>query len=105
MTARRYPMKANPEDLTSADVLFREFLKEMKLLVKSERPRLEAFMRDKSPQVDDDLAVFTKKGKVDPKEYMAELSLQQYAAAQAFAILLAENNRLLLEVMNRGSKK
>ena len=98
-------MKANPEDLTSADVLFREFLKEMKLLVKSERPRLEAFMRDKSPQVNDDLAVFAKKGKIDPKEYVAELSLQQYAAAQAFAILLAENNRLLLELMNRGSKK
>ena len=98
-------MNANPEDLTSADVLFREFLKEMKLLLKSERPRLEAFTHGKSPQVDDDLAVFAKKGKVDPKEYMAELSLQQYAAAQAFSILLAENNRLLLELMNRGSKK
>ena len=98
-------MKASPEELTSADVLFREFLKEMKLLLKSERPRLEAFTRDKSPRADDDLAVFAKKGKVDPREYVAELSFQQYAAAQAFAILLAENNRLLLEVMNRGSKK
>jgi hypothetical protein len=98
-------MKANPEDLTSADVLFREFLKEMKLLVKSERPRLAAFTRDKSSQMDDDFSVFAKKGKVDPKEYLAELSLQQYAAAQAFAILLAENNRLLLELMNRGLKK
>jgi hypothetical protein len=98
-------MNANPEDLTSADVLFREFLKEMRLLVKSERPRLEAFTYGKSPQVDDDLAVFARKGKVDPKEYMAELSLQQYAAAQAFAILLAENNRLLLGLMNRGLKK
>jgi hypothetical protein len=98
-------MKANPEDLTSADTLFREFLKEMKLLVKSERPRLEAFTRDKSPQDDEDLAVFTKRGKVDPKQYVTELSFQQYAAAQAFAILLAENNRLLLELMNRGSKK
>ncbi len=98
-------MNAKPEDLTSADALFREFLKEMRLLVKSERPRLEAFTRGKSPQVDSDLAMFAKKGKVDPKEYVAELSLQQYAAAQAFAILLAENNRLLLELMNRGSKK
>jgi len=98
-------MKATPEDLTSADVLFREFLKEMRLLLTSERPRLEAFTREKSPQVDNDLAVFAKRGKVDPKEYVAELSFQQYAAAQAFAILLAENNRLLLEVMNRGPKK
>ena len=98
-------MKATPEDLTSPDVLFRAFLKEMKLLVKSERPRVEAFTHGKPPQVDDDLAVFAKNGKVDPKEYVAELSLQQYAAAQAFSILLAENNRLLLELMNRGSKK
>jgi hypothetical protein len=98
-------MKANPEDLTSADALFKEFLKEMKLLVKSERPRLEAFTRDKSPQEDENLAVFTKRGKVDPKQYVTELSFQQYAAAQAFAIILAENNRLLLELMNRGSKK
>ena len=98
-------MKATPEDLTSADALFREFLKQMKLLVKSERPRLEAFTREKSPQEDEHLAVFAKRGKVDPKQYVTELSFQQYAAAQAFAILLAENNRLLLELMNRGSKK
>jgi hypothetical protein len=98
-------MKATPEDLTSADTLFKEFLKEMKLLVKSERPRLEAFTRDKSPQEDADLAVFTKRGKVDPKQYVTELSFQQYAAAQAFSILLAENNRLLLEVIRRESKK
>jgi hypothetical protein len=98
-------MKATPEDLTSADALFKEFLKEMRLLVKSERPRLEAFTRGKSPQVDEDLAVFAKKGKVDPKEYVAELSLQQYAAAQAFSIVLAENNRLLLELVNKSSKK
>jgi hypothetical protein len=98
-------MKATPEDLTSADALFREFLKEMKLLLKSERPRLEAFTKGKSPQVDADLAVFAKRGKVDPKEYVAELSLQQYAAAQAFSILLAENNRLLLELVKRELKK
>ena len=98
-------MKATPEDLTSADALFREFLKEMKLLVKSERPRLEAFTREKSPQDDENLAVFAKRGKVDPKQYVTELSFQQYAAAQAFAILLAENNRLLLELMNKSSKK
>jgi hypothetical protein len=98
-------MMANPEDLTSADALFREFLRHLKPLVKSERPRVEAFALDKSPREDDDLAVFTKKGKVDPKKFMVELSLQQFAAAQAFAILLAENNRLLLELMNRGSKK
>ena len=98
-------MKATPEDLTSADALFKEFLKEMKLLVKSERPRLEAFTRDKSPQEDENLAVFTKRGKVDPKQYVTELSFQQYAAAQAFSILLAENNRLLLELMNKSSKK
>jgi hypothetical protein len=98
-------MKAIPEDLTSADALFKEFLKEMRLLVKSERPRLEAFTRGKSPQVDEDLAVFAKKGKVDPKEYVAELSLQQYAAAQAFSIVLAENNRLLLELVRRELKK
>jgi hypothetical protein len=98
-------MIASPEDLTSADALFREFLRHMKPLVKSERPRVEAFALSKSPQEDDDLAVFTKKGKVDPKKFMVELSLQQFAAAQAFAILLAENNRLLLELMNRGSKK
>jgi len=98
-------MKATPEDLTSADALFKEFLKEMKLLVKSERPRLEAFTRDKSPQEDENLAVFTKRGKVDPKQYVTELSFQQYAAAQAFSILLAENNRLLLELMKRESKK
>jgi hypothetical protein len=98
-------MKATPEDLTSADALFKEFLKEMKLLVKSERPRLEAFTRDKSPQEDENLAVFTKRGKVDPKQYVTELSFQQYAAAQAFSILLAENNRLLLELIKRESKK
>ena len=98
-------MKATPEDLTSADALFKEFLKEMKLLVKSERPRLEAFTKGKSPQVDEDLAMFAKKGKVDPKEYVSELSLQQYAAAQAFSILLAENNRLLLELVRRELKK
>lgn len=98
-------MTAKPEDLTSADALFREFLRHMKPLVKSERPRLEAFTLGKLPQEDDDLALFAKKGKVDPKKFMVELSLQQYAAAQAFAILLAENNRLLLEVMNRDSKK
>jgi hypothetical protein len=98
-------MKATPEDLTSADALFKEFLKEMKLLVKSERPRLEAFTKSKAPQVDEDLAVFVKRGKIDPKEYVAELSLQQYAAAQAFSILLAENNRLLLELMKRELKK
>jgi len=98
-------MKATPEDLTSADALFKEFLKEMKLLVKSERPRLEAFTRDKSPQEDENLAVFARRGKVDPKQYVTELSFQQYAAAQAFAILLAENNRLLLELMKRDSKK
>jgi len=98
-------MIKNPEDLTSADALFREFLRHMKPLVKSERPRLEAFAQGKSPQEDDDLAMFTKKGKVDPKKFMADLSLQQFAAAQAFAILLAENNRLLLELINRGSKK
>jgi hypothetical protein len=98
-------MKATPEDLTSADALFREFLREMKLLVKSERPRLEAFTREKSPQDDENLAVFTKRGKVDPKQYVTELSFQQYAAAQAFSILLAENNRLLLELMNKSSKK
>jgi hypothetical protein len=98
-------MKATPEDLTSADALFKEFLKEMKLLVKSERPRLEAFTRDKSPQEDENLAVFAKRGKVDPKQYVTELSFQQYAAAQAFSILLAENNRLLLELMKRESKK
>jgi hypothetical protein len=98
-------MKATPEDLTSADAMFREFLREMKLLVKSERPRLEAFTREKSPQDDENLAVFTKRGKVDPKQYVTELSFQQYAAAQAFSILLAENNRLLLELMNKSSKK
>ncbi len=98
-------MKASPEDLTSADVLFREFLKEMKLLLKAERPRLEAFTRDKAPQADDYLSVFAKQGKVDPKQYVTELSFQQYAAAQAFSILLAENNRLLLELVNKGSKK
>jgi hypothetical protein len=98
-------MKATPEDLTSADALFKEFLREMKLLVKSERPRLEAFTRDKSPQEDENLAVFTKRGKIDPKQYVTELSFQQYAAAQAFAILLAENNRLLLELVKRDSKK
>ena len=98
-------MKATPEDLTSADALFREFLKEMKLLVKSERPRLEAFTREKSPQEDENLAVFTKRGKIDPKQYVTELSFQQYAAAQAFSILLAENNRLLLELMNKSSRK
>ena len=98
-------MKATPEDLTSADALFREFLKEMKLLVKSERPRLEAFTRDKSPQEDETLAVFAKSGKVYPKKYVTELSFQQYAAAQAFAMLLAENNRLLLELMKQDSKK
>jgi hypothetical protein len=98
-------MKATPEDLTSADTLFKEFLKEMRLLVKSERPRLEAFTKSKSPQADEDLAVFARKGKVDPKEYVTELSFQQYAAAQAFAILLAENNRLLLELVKRELKK
>jgi hypothetical protein len=98
-------MKATPEDLTSADALFREFLREMQLLLKSERPRLEAFTREKSPQEDAHLAVFTKRGKVDPKQYVTELSFQQYAAAQAFAILLAENNRLLLELVNKSSKK
>ena len=98
-------MKATPEDLTSADALFREFLKEMKLLMKSERPRLEAFTRDKSPQEDEYLAVFAKRGKVDPKQYVTELSFQQYAAAQALAVLLAENNRLLLELMKRDLKK
>ncbi len=98
-------MKATPEDLTSANALFKEFLKEMKLLVKSERPRLEAFTRDKSPQEDEDLAVFARRGKVDPKKYVTELSFQQYAAAQAFSILLAENNRLLLELIKRESKK
>jgi hypothetical protein len=98
-------MTAKPEDLTSADALFRQFLSHMKPLLKSERPRLEAFRQGKSPQAYADLAVFAKKGKVDPKEFMVDLSLQQFAAAQAFAILLAENNRLLLELMNRGSKK
>jgi hypothetical protein len=98
-------MKATPEELTSANALFKEFLKEMKLLVKSERPRLEAFTRDKSPQDDEDLAVFARRGKVDPKKYVTELSFQQYAAAQAFSILLAENNRLLLELIKRESKK
>ena len=98
-------MKATPEDLTSADALFREFLKEMQMLLKSERPRLEAFTRDKSPQDDEHLAVFTKRGKVDPKKYVTELSFQQYAAAQALAILLAENNRLLLELVNKNAKK
>ena len=98
-------MKATTEDLTSADALFREFLKEMRLLLKSERPRLEAFTREKLPQEDEHLAVFTKRGKVDPKHYVTELSFQQYAAAQAFAILLAENNRLLLELVKRELKK
>lgn len=98
-------MTAKPEDLTSADALFRQFLSHMKPLLKSEQPRLEAFRQGKSPQAYDDLAVFAKKGKVDPKEFMVHLSLQQFAAAQAFAMLLAENNRLLLELMNRGSKK
>ena len=98
-------MKATPEDLTSPDALFREFLKEMKLLLKSERPRLEAFAREKSPQEDEQLAVFAKRGKIDPKKYVTELSYQQYAAAQAFAILLAENNRLLLELVRRELKK
>ncbi|MBM4444626.1 MAG: hypothetical protein FJ020_04880 [Chloroflexi bacterium] len=85
--------------------MFKQFLKHMKPLLKSERPRLEAFRQSKSPQEEDDLAVFAKKGKIDPKEVVVDLSLQQFAAAQAFAILLAENNRLLLELMNRGSKK
>jgi len=98
-------MKATPEDLTSADALFREFLREMQLLLKSERPRFEAFTREKSPQDDQHLAVFTKRGKIDPKHYVTELSFQQYAAAQAFAIIVAENNRLLLELMNKSSKK
>lgn len=98
-------MPAKPEDLTSADALFKQFLSHMKPLLKSERPRLEAFRQSKSSQANDDLAVFAKKGKIDPKEVVVDLSLQQFAAAQAFAILLAENNRLLLELMNRGSKK
>jgi hypothetical protein len=98
-------MTAKPEDLTSADALFRQFLSHMKPLLKSERPRLEAFRQGKSPQAYADLAVFAKKGKIDPKEVVVDLSLQQFAAAQAFAILLAENNRRLLELMNRGSKK
>ena len=98
-------MKATPEDLTSADALFREYLKEIKLLLKSERPRLEAFTKSKSPQVDEDLAVFAKRGKIDPKEYVSELSFQQYAAAQALAVLLAQNNRLLLELVKRELKK
>lgn len=99
------PVNAKPEDLTSADALFREFLKQMKQLVKSERPRVETFTQGKSAQADDDVAVFAKKGKVDPKKYVVDLSLQQYAAAQAFAILLAENNRRLLELMYQGPKK
>lgn len=100
-------MKATPEDLTSADALFREYLKEIKLLMKSERPRLDALTdkKSKSPQVDADLAVFTKRGKIDPKEYVVELSFQQYASAQALAVLLAENNRLLMEWMKRELKK
>ena len=98
-------MTAKPEDLTSADALFRQFLSHMKPLLKSERPKLEAFRQGKSPQAYADLAVFAKKGKIDPREVVVDLSLQQFAAAQAFAILLAENNRLLLELMNRGSKK
>lgn len=98
-------MITKPEDLTSADALFKEFLNRMRPLLKSERPRLEAFRQGKSSQEDDDLAVFAKKGKVDPKEFMVDLSLQQFSAAQAFAILLAENNRLLLELMGRSSKK
>lgn len=97
-------MNADPKDLTSADALFNDYLKKMKLLLKSERPRLEAFTRDKSPQEDEDLGVFTKRGKVDPKQYVTELSFQQYAAAQALAMLLAENNRLLLELMRRESE-
>ena len=102
---RRCPMLANPEDLTSADALFREYLSQLKPLVKSQRSRVEAFAHGKPPQKDDELAMFIKKAKADPKEFMVDLSLQQFAAAQAFAILLSENNRLLLELMNRGSKK
>jgi hypothetical protein len=98
-------MTADPKELTSADALFKEFLRHMRPLVKSDRLRLEAFMQGKSPQADDDLAVFAKKGKVDPKTSVVDLSLQQFAAAQAFAVLLAENNRRLLELMNQGSKK
>jgi len=98
-------MIENREDLTDADALFRELLRQLKPIAESQEARLEAYAHGEAPQEANGLAMFVQKANDEPKTVMAELALHQYAVTQAFVALLVENNRLLLRLMGQGQPK
>jgi len=86
-------MKATPQenaDKCGCLCSDQNVLKEMKLLVKSERPRAEKLSRREISHRAtkyEHLAVFAKRGKVDPKQYVTELSCPAVTLRpRAFAI-------------------